>query len=313
MEQIDDGVWSLEQPFSGTMPFTVAYLLVGRDGGITVIDPGERSDGNLTRLEKACERLGYALRDIRLVIGTHLHRDHVALVDDLRAAAGCEFAFGAVEWGAMQSLVSGEAETTWLRRYEDWGIPARARAELIELPAPAVPFSREPDRLLADGETIALTGRRLRVITTPGHTPGHLCMWDPDSRLVFTGDHILPFTYSGLGLGGVYSPGAVSDYLSSLDAVAQLPARCGLPGHEAPFPNVAARAGDLARHQLQRGGEVTAALDAGLESVWAIAATLTWSAGWENLHGFHLRSALAQTAMHLESLRRNDCVDAEAR
>lgn len=313
MEQIDDGVWSLEQPFSGTMPFTLAYLIADVDGGISIVDPGERTDENLERLEIACARLGRSLADIRQVIGTHLHRDHVALVDELRAATGCAAVLGAADWQVLQSLGSGDADTEWLRQFAEWGVPAGTQEALSDLHAHAVPLVTAPERLLADGDTIDLPGRRLRVIATPGHTPGHICLWDPGAGLLFTGDHMLPVTYSGLGLGGTFASGAVADYLDSLALVAQMPARLALPGHEAPFADVAGRAAELSRHQLQRTEEVARAQAAGLESVWAIAATLSWSPGWENLHGFHLRSALAQTAMHIELIRRRGRVAAGTR
>ncbi|MDO9395297.1 MAG: MBL fold metallo-hydrolase, partial [Herbiconiux sp.] len=165
------------------------------------------------------------------------------------------------------------------------------------------------DRVLAHGDLLPIPGRRIRALHTPGHTPGHLCLVDDDERLLFTGDHLLPTIFPGLGLGGP-APDALGDYLRSLDAVEHEVAHHTeaidvLPGHGFRFTGLAGRVRVTRAHHLARSAEIAAILQLEPEAtVWQTAERVTWTAGFANLSGFYLFSALAQTAMHREYLDR---------
>ena len=87
-------------------------------------------------------------------------------------------------------------------------------------------FQGEPERLLADGDTIDLGGRMVKVLHTPGHAPGHMCFWEPERKYLYTGDLV----YSGT-LFANYPSIDPQDYLESLEKVAVLPAERIFPGH----------------------------------------------------------------------------------
>ena len=69
----------------------------------------------------------------------------------------------------------------------------------------------EPDVLLDDGDALDLPGRRVRVVWTPGHTPGHICLYDADHGVLLTGDHLLPRISPNIGL----TPGSMDSPLAS--------------------------------------------------------------------------------------------------
>ena len=98
----------------------------------------------------------------------------------------------------------------------------------------------EPDVLLNDGDDIDLPGRRLRVVWTPGHTPGHICLHDADHDLLLTGDHLLPRITPNIGLapGGPGSP--LHGYLASLRRLRGYDSAEALPAHEYRFRGIAA-------------------------------------------------------------------------
>jgi glyoxylase-like metal-dependent hydrolase (beta-lactamase superfamily II) len=182
-----------------------------------------------------------------------------------------------------------------------WGVPPERRPELATVvSAPVAGDLPQPDGLLADGDLLDIPGRRIRVLWTPGHTPGSVCLHDEGAGLVFTGDHVLPTVNSGLGLGGPTPTNPIADYLAALDRVAAIDG-LALPGHEHPFAGLADRCAILAEHHLRRSREV-AAHPGG--TVWEVAKDLTWTGGWESLHGFTLLSALSQTALHRDYLAR---------
>lgn len=87
-------------------------------------------------------------------------------------------------------------------------------------------FRGTPSRVLEDGDVIDLGGRTLRVLHTPGHSPGHMCFWEPDRGYLFTGDLV----YKGT-LFAYYPSTDPQAYLKSLEKAAALPAKRVFPGH----------------------------------------------------------------------------------
>ncbi len=234
---------------------------------------------------------------------THLHPDHLGLASRLRKATGARIAMHREEAAALAAMFESEpTEESRTRMLDDWGVPAERRDDLPA--AGARTRASAPvtiDVLLEHDDPLSVPGRELRVIATPGHTTGHICLRDVGERLDFTGDHVLPQLNPGIGLGGPTDGNPLTDYLASLDRVAVFDDHEALPAHGHRFDGLASRCGTIARHHLGRAAEVSAIVadDGGL-SVWETASRIRWSAGWTNLHGVRLQSALSQTAMHLD-------------
>ncbi len=92
----------------------------------------------------------------------------------------------------------------------------------------ALPDVREPDVLLDDGDPVE--GTPWRVVLTPGHTPGHICLVDVDGRMLFSGDHVLPTVFPGLGLGARIGGNPLAEYLDSLERLQPYDAFQVVPG-----------------------------------------------------------------------------------
>jgi glyoxylase-like metal-dependent hydrolase (beta-lactamase superfamily II) len=93
------------------------------------------------------------------------------------------------------------------------------------------------DRELIEGDTIGTDLGEWRVVETPGHAPSHICLYQPERRLLISGDHLLGRVSLYFDVG--YRPDPVADFLTSLDKVEQLDARLVLSGHGRPFTDVA--------------------------------------------------------------------------
>ncbi|WP_348787071.1 MBL fold metallo-hydrolase [Leifsonia sp. NPDC080035] len=290
IDTVAPGVHRVHVPMpGGGLPFSNAYLLDDADGAVHVVDPGSPTDD-------ARDALRSALRGARVasIVVTHLHADHAGAAAALRAETDAPVLLHEREAAALRMLADGIPAPD----LDAWGVPAERRPELLAVAVvPAGPAPVTPDRTVADGELLAVPGRRVRALWTPGHTPGHLCLHVEDAGLLLTGDHVLPTVNSGLGLGGPTADDPIADYLAALDRVAALDdgTLLALPGHEDPFTGVGERCFALAEHHRRRTREV-AAHPGG--TVWETAATLTWTGGWDALSGFTLLSALRQTAQH---------------
>ena len=113
-----------------------------------------------------------------------------------------------------------------------------------------------PDRVLSDGDTVAIEGATLRAIHTPGHASNHLCYLLEEQKLLFTGDHVMQ------GSTVVISPpnGSMRDYLSSLQKLLELELAAFAPGHGHLIPTPHEEVRKLVRHRLKREDKVVAAL-----------------------------------------------------
>jgi hydroxyacylglutathione hydrolase len=138
----------------GTNCFVVGDEVTGR---AAVVDPG----GDAPRVVAVLQRLGLTAE---VIVLTHAHFDHVGGVRELRDATGAPVAIG-------------ESEAPLL------AVAAERGASLFGLTIPKPPA---PDRLLHDGELVTLGGRPFRVVHTPGHSPGHICLLG--DGIAFVGD-----------------------------------------------------------------------------------------------------------------------------
>jgi glyoxylase-like metal-dependent hydrolase (beta-lactamase superfamily II) len=315
LSDVRPGIRALQVPMpAGTLPYSLCYLIEDDRGSVHLVDPGWSSDENWASLGHALAASGHRIDDVASVFVTHLHADHLGMAGRVRAASGAAVVLHEREQAALEAMAGrGPAESAESAesRFDAWGVPDERRAELdvsgrrvAAGAAGGADAVGGADALVTDGEVLGIPGRELRVVLTPGHTPGHSCLVDARDGLVFTGDHVLPTIHAGLGLGGETATNPIADYLDSLERIAAFDELEVCPGHEYVFRGLAARCATTAEHHLRRSREVADRLRSDADpTVWQVASELTWTAGWANLGGFTLLSALAQTATHLEFVR----------
>lgn len=308
VEQIRDHVWSIPIDFGhAPIRYTFCYLITNALGEAVIVDPGGDSALGREQLNAGLARAGIPFSSIIGVVSTHRHLDHLGMVAFLSEATGA--------WIAMH-----ERDAVMLDDLADGSVAiANDRATLAELGMPeerigATLFSASeiaaldalarPTLVLRDGELLPLQGRSVRVVATPGHTPGHVCLIDEDEKLVFTGDHVLPRITPNIGMTSTTtSAGALADYYASLLRISEWDDHEAAPAHEYRFRGIAERAEFLADHHRERSREVLQIVrDRGPLSVWQTAEEMSWSRGWDSLDGINLRAALSEASAHVEYL-----------
>ncbi|ALE06713.1 hypothetical protein AL755_16690 [Arthrobacter sp. ERGS1:01] len=307
VEEVRPGVWSIPVPFPGNpMRYTLAYLLVG-EGEAVLVDPGWDSDEGWAALVAGLATAGITPSFLTGIVATHFHPDHLGMAARLRAASNAWMALGEHEPLPSQwSQDTREFVAADRTQFQAWGVPA-GRLDEVAFQARTWQLMRgmqEPELRLADGVLLPVAGLAVRVLFTPGHTPGHISLIDEVNQLVLTGDHILPRITPHVSLEAHGHGNPLADYLNSLDAMDIASAMEVLPAHEYRFTGLPERLDELREHAQERSREVAGVLAAGnAASVWGVARELTWSRGFDSLHGFTLRLALAETASHLVYLR----------
>ena len=264
-ERVLPGVWRLRLPLPWPgVPHCNAWALSAGDG-IVLVDTGVHEPGSLAHLERALEQAGLRLDLVRLVVCTHAHIDHCGEAPRIRERAGCEV------WlhpnRSHLRVASDDPEVALARRAEvarQSGVPEAPLKRWIEQRrASGTGLSGEliSDRDLLPGVEVATDVGTWQVIETPGHAPSHICLHQPERRVLISGDHLLGRVSLYFDHG--YTPDPVGEFLDSLDKVEALDARLCLAGHARPFTDVAAHVAANRELVAQRLDAMRAALAAG--------------------------------------------------
>ena len=186
---------------------THCYLLMGKDRCL-LIDTGLGIADISQEIQNLTDKPVTA-------VATHIHWDHIG---------GHRY---------FPDFYAHEAELDWLRGGFPIPLPAVKRMVLDRCDPPEgydvetyELFRGTPTRVLHGGEVLDLGGRQIEVLHTPGHSPGHLCFWEPQRGYLFTGDLV----YLDVLLADFPSTDPAA-YLRSLEQTAALPVQRILPGH----------------------------------------------------------------------------------
>jgi glyoxylase-like metal-dependent hydrolase (beta-lactamase superfamily II) len=206
-----------------------------------LVDTGLHEPGSIAQLERAMEQVNLKLEHVRLVAVTHAHTDHWGQAATICDRAGCELWMHPNHEHATKA--AGDPDAVLAQRLEigrQSGVPEAALERYAERfqrgGPPTIARVIEPDRPLLDGVKLETDLGEWVVFETPGHAPSHVCFFQPERRLLISGDHVLGRVSLYYDYG--WTPDPVGEYLHSLDVVGRLDARLGLSGHGRPFVDV---------------------------------------------------------------------------
>lgn len=291
------GVWRLRLPLDlPGVPHVNAWALEA-SGGLVLVDTGMHDRGTMAHLEQALERIGHRVTDIELIVVTHAHIDHCGQAPPLAARAGCE---------------------VWM--HPNWTLHAHddldETVEIAQLSGvPAEPLQRwadarrgmgsgqagtlYSDKDLVPGVTIETDSGTWDVLETPGHAPSHVCLHQPDQRVLITGDHLMGRVSQYFDVG--YTPDPVGEFLSSLTVVERLDARLALAGHARPFTDIQAHI-DANRAEVEARVTATrAALQGGSRSAYEVARAV-YGGAFNELMASWLMTLTRAWLVHLQRL-----------
>jgi len=226
VEQVHPLVRRLLAPNPSPFTYTGTQTYIVGAGAVAVIDPGPD-------LAEHVDAILAATRGERIaaILCTHTHRDHSPASRPLAAATGAP--------------ITGCAPLA----LDDDGPRADA----------AFDFDYRPDRILADGETLAEDGWTLRAVATPGHTSNHLCFALGESGALFTGDHVMGWSTT------VVSPpdGDMTLYMESLELLLGRDDRVYFPAHGPAVDDPHAHVRALIDHRHLRERQILQSLAEG--------------------------------------------------
>lgn len=315
VERLRPGLWSIPVPLPDNSLRYVLVYLFETDRGAYIVDAGWNTDEAYEALTAGLRTAGYAAGDVQGVLVTHIHPDHYGLAGRVRAASGAWVALHPADAALIRDRYTDPGDLlervgAMLRRV---GAPDDEVEALRQAAMPVRPLVDPvlPDVLLEDGARPEVPGWDLSAIWTPGHSPGHLCFWEPRHRVLLSGDHVLPRITPNISFHPQAGPDPLGDFLRSLDKLAPLDPDEVLPAHEHRFDDLHGRLDELRRHHAARFREVLAAIGEGDTTAWAIAGRMRWSRPWDEIAGFMRRAAVGEALAHLRALGQRGVVREE--
>jgi glyoxylase-like metal-dependent hydrolase (beta-lactamase superfamily II) len=178
----------------------------------------------------------------------------------------------------------------------------------------------DPDIFLSGGERINTGHFDFEIVWTPGHSPGHICLYERQQKVLISGDHILAEITPEIGFSpfSTNSSNPLGDYIDSLKDLRGLDVEHVLPSHGDCFTHFQRRIDELIQHHENRKETILQVLGKKPATAYVIASQLPWmpqkgGIPWTELDHLNRRMALMETLAHLKILEKEKKVDTNYR
>lgn len=280
------------------LKFLNSYVIKGPERNL-IIDTGLNREECLEAMQGGLSQLGVDLANTDFFI-THLHADHFGLVSRLVTDTGTIY-FNRPDsevieaWGGWEVMIDYGGRS---------GFPEdELRAALQNHPGYKYGSQWVPElSILEEDDQINIGDYRFRCVETPGHTRGHICLYEPAKRILVSGDHILNDITPNIQCWSDRED-PLKDYLASLDKVYELGVDLVLPGHRRLFRNFKERIQELKHHHHRRADEVLWILRKGPRTAFEVASEMTWDITYESWDLFPISQKWFATGEAIAHLR----------
>lgn len=292
-------------PLIGLIGHVNTYV-IKRDDEDVVIDAGPDFFLSVMVLRRNMRRLNVRL-DRSLLVVTHAHRDHIGAAQKLATKSKV-----CIGYNELNRLMRSEDHARELLAFVvENGFPERLAKGIVKLMS-ETHYKNLPELVpLRDGEVLDFGYHKFKCIETPGHTQGHICLYDQRRGVLFSGDHVLRDVTPNISTWS-YEEDSLSAYILGLKRVCDLAPSLVLPGHGKPFKKLKERVQELVNHHKERLLEIVRVLEAQSGDAYWVSSKVRWKTrhpSWEYVSIFHKWLAFGETLAHLNFLARLGVVD----
>ncbi|MBW1893668.1 MAG: MBL fold metallo-hydrolase [Deltaproteobacteria bacterium] len=299
IEEIMPDLFRIEIPLPDSPLKYLNSYVVKSDDRSMIVDTGLNRDECLNAMHRGLEELGIDLAKTDFFI-THLHADHFGLVAKLVTKTSKVY-FNRQD---AELIETWEGFGPMIQYAGTHGFPEEELWNALNQ-HPGHKFASDwiPDlNIMSDNEVIRVGDFSFQCIETPGHTLGHMCMYEPDKKIFISGDHILGDITPNIQCWSDHE-NPLKHYLKSLDKVAGLDVDLVLPGHRSMIKDMKGRITELKHHHAIRIDEVSRILNDGAMSAFQVASKMKWDIDADSWDDFPVAQRWFATGEAISHLR----------
>jgi glyoxylase-like metal-dependent hydrolase (beta-lactamase superfamily II) len=312
IEEILKNLYRIEIPLPGSPLNAVNSYLIKAPRRNLIIDTGMNRKECLKVMQIELRKLGVDLRRTDFFI-THIHADHLGLISSLTTNTS--------------TIYFNQPDAELIRSNSHWidlinsarlnGFPENELGAILRN-HPGYKYGPRGNiifTILKQDDIIQIGDYGFKCIETPGHTKGHMCLYEPNQKIFVAGDHIINDITPNIRLWSEEG-NPLKEYLASLDKVYDLDIKLILPGHRGIFKNYKERIQELRNHHQQRAKEVLYILERGWQNAFQVASQMKWDVSyphWDLFPPVQKWFATGETIAHLKYLEEKKIIQREMR
>ncbi len=300
-EKIYPNIYKLKIPLRNIPLKAInAYLIVGQEKNL-LIDTGLNNEECLEAIRQGLQEVKVKLDSTDIFL-THMHSDHSGLVP--RLSQSCDLVYASSN---TAERVNNSLDWNALFHYAQLcGLPEK---DLLEGRNSHPGYKYRPQghvdfTLVREKDILQYNNFHFQCLETPGHSKGHMCLYEQRQQILFVGDHLLAGITPNISQW-TENDAPLLDYLSSLDKIAALDVKYVLPGHGQPFSHSHSRVKEIFDHHIQRCQEILQILGHKSMTPFYIASLMSWDlqdTTWEDFPFAQKWFATGEALSHLTLL-----------
>ena len=312
VEEILANLYKLEIPLpKSPLKALNSYVIKNTERNL-IIDTGWNQEECMHAMQTGLRELGVDIRKTDFFI-THLHADHFGLISDLITDTS-KIYFNQPDADRFKSGFRWDDFVDFARLN---GVPEN-ELQAIRQSHPGLKFRAKEGlafHILREGDAISIGNYVFKCVETPGHTWGHMCLYEPNKKIFMSGDHILNDITPNIQLwSDEWDP--LKEYLASLEKVYKLDIELVLPGHRGIFKNSRGRIQELKHHHQKRLEEIISILGKGKKNAFQVASQMSWDIicdSWDLFPVSQKWFATGEAIAHLKYLKEKGMIRKEIR
>lgn len=260
------------------------YIIKGKERNL-LVDTGFAREECRAALDRGLKDLGLDLSKTDLFI-THMHADHSGNITYLARPETRIYASRADAFVINGGREFSEWEEMRVYAGKSGFVAAELEGAIEKHPGYRYCTEGKHDfTCLTEGNRLQVGEYDFLVLETPGHTKGHLCLYEPQKKIFFSGDHILYDITPNIALWSDEG-NPLEEYFRSLDKINMLEINLTLPGHRSLIGSPRERIAELKSHHQKRLAEIMEILKAGTMNAYQVAARMTWDLTYKTWEEF---------------------------
>lgn len=277
-----------------------SYLIRGADRSL-LIDTGFNRRECKEALFSYLSELDIDIDSIDLFI-THMHNDHCGLAFEIASDNSIVYC-NSIDMEIILSTLAGNRVQELGKKLFEHGYPEIDLNLASDLIRRDISEKSHPSTDIKDEDVLHYGGYELICLTTPGHTPGHCCLYEPTNQILFGGDLLLSDITPNIGVS-IYLGDDLGQYIMSLERINKLDIQMVLPGHRSIIKNYKDRISEILMHHEYRMKEILQFIGNTSKDAFQVAGLITWDSKspWNELPMYQKWFATAEVIAHLEHM-----------